>query len=237
MATTAALALVGCETMSATSDVADGRFAEARAIDTILPAACDYPQAFGPPTHAGAACPEVRGMKVVATITQDPDAAAENEASGFLQVHEGPPLTSGNFVIVPSKEGFTTRSNRGTEHYHVQAFRWAPSVTSPDATLVPLWTTKTDWQPVDSIVGSLGSYTNGYVAQFGPAVAQRQRLPAGARRASSPSQPDEQCRDRDDRSARRHTVRWRCARDRGERDLDRRGRQPVLCRRCVSDDE
>lgn len=132
---------------------------------------CDYPQVFGTAQHTGRACPEVSGLSVVGVITQDPDADAENAASGFLQIHESPPLTSGDWLIVPSKRGFTSIEDRTTEHWHVQAFRWVPSASAPNATLSPMWDAETDWRPVDAVVRSIGYITNGYVQQFAPAIA------------------------------------------------------------------
>lgn len=84
---------------------------------------CDYPQAFGNPAHTGIACAEQVGLRVVTSVVQDPDAPAENAASGFLQIHEGAPLTSGDFVVIPSKKGFTNRFARNTESYSVLS-RW-----------------------------------------------------------------------------------------------------------------
>jgi len=78
-----------------------------------VPDGCDYPQVFGNAAHVGRACPELRGgLSVVKIIVQDPDADAENEQSGFLQVHESPPLTSGDFVVIPSKQGFVSIDDR-----------------------------------------------------------------------------------------------------------------------------
>jgi hypothetical protein len=128
---------------------------------------CDSTQAFGTPSHTGRACPELTGLRVV----QDPDAGAENDASGFLQIHESPPLTWGDWVVIPSKRGFTSVDDRTTEVYSVQAFHWSPSATAPNATLVSAWSADTDWSSIDAVAGSLGSYTNGYVQQFAPAIA------------------------------------------------------------------
>jgi hypothetical protein len=126
-------------------------------------------QNFGTADHGGKACPELHGMQVLKTITQDPDADAEGV--GFLSVHESSPLVSGDWVIVPGKTGFTGKLNRSRERWNIVAYRWTPSVSAPDAELVPVWKLETNWQPVDSIVRSLGFVTNGYVAQFGPALA------------------------------------------------------------------
>jgi hypothetical protein len=133
-------------------------------------AGCDYTQAFGNASHTGNACPGIRGMRVVQTITQDPDADAENTFSGFLQIHASPPVVSQDWVVIPSKRGFVDGFDRSPERYSVQAWKWTPSVTATDARLLPAWTADTTWQPVDGIVGSFGSYTNGYVQQFAPAL-------------------------------------------------------------------
>jgi hypothetical protein len=135
-----------------------------------LASPCDYPQAFGTGDHGGTACPEVTGLRVVARLEQDPDADAENRDRGFLQVHESPPLTSGDFVIVPGKSGYTSIFDQSTTRWDVRAYRWSPSVTSPGATLAPIWTQKASWQPVDAIV-SPTAYTNFYVPMFAPAIA------------------------------------------------------------------
>lgn len=74
-------------------------------------------------------------------------------------------------MVVPTKTGFVSTADRSTEHYGVSVYKWQPNVTAPDATLSLIWTATTTWQPVDAIVGSLGSYTNGYVQQFAPAIA------------------------------------------------------------------
>lgn len=137
----------------------------------VPPVVCDYPQAFGNASHTGIACPELNNMTVVATIVQDPDADAENAFSGFLQIHESPPLTLGDFVVVPSKHGYVDSFDRSPEHYSVQTLRWVPNVSAPGALLVPAWNLDTDWQPVDGVIKSFGYVTNGYVQSFGPALA------------------------------------------------------------------
>lgn len=153
--------LIGCQGVDAVVDETS----------TELAAACDYAQVYGNASHAGIACPEVVNMEVVKVITQDPDANAENDFSGFLQIHESAPLTSGDYVLVPSKSGYVNSLDRSPERYHVQAFRWSPSVTAPGATLEEAWKLDTDWQPVDGVIASFGYVTNGYVQQFQPAIA------------------------------------------------------------------
>lgn len=128
-----------------------------------------WAQNFGTADHGGKACPEVHGLTLLKAIVQDQDADAEGR--GFLSVHESSPLVSGDWVIVPGKSGFISRADRSPEHWDIVAYKWTPSVSAPDAELLPVWKLETNWQPVDSIVRSLGFVTNGYVAQFGPAIA------------------------------------------------------------------
>lgn len=132
---------------------------------------CDYPQIHGNATHAGKACPEQTNLRVVAQVLQDDGAEAHAEQRTFLQIHHGPPLTSGDFAVVPSRTGFVSVDNRHPEGYHIQTLRWDRGVMADGAKLVPAWTAKTTWQPVDSIIGSDDFVTTGYTAQFGPAIA------------------------------------------------------------------
>lgn len=142
-------------------------------------ATCDYPQAFGNAAHTGNACAAgPRGLQIVKQIVQDADADAEFNDFGFLSVHESPPLTSGDYLIVPSKEGYVDPFDRSPERWFVQGWKWvcaagqvAPCVTKPGSTLQHIYDVRTGWQPVDSIVGSIGSYTNGYVQGFYPAIS------------------------------------------------------------------
>ena len=131
---------------------------------------CDWPQAFGTPSHAGHACPEIHGMHVAQRIVQDPDADAIVAQDGFLQIHLPPVLVSGDWVIVPTITGFTDVFHRETEVYHVTAWRWSPSVTAVGAHLDFAWSVDTDWQPVDAVVSPL-FITFGYVQQFGTAIS------------------------------------------------------------------
>ena len=138
-------------------------------------AICDYPQAFGNAPHAGLACPSIDGMRVAAAIVQDPDVVEENTQTGFLSIHESAPLTLGDYVVVPSKRGFTSVSDDNgfrppTETWFSAIYRWSPNVSAPSAALLHVADADTDWQPVDVIMGSFGSYTNGYVQGFFPAI-------------------------------------------------------------------
>lgn len=130
-----------------------------------------WTQAFGNAQHGGNACPALRGMRVVTTLTQDVDAQAENDEGGFLSKHEGPVLTApGGWVYVPSSSGFTGTSTR-TDRYAMTAYRWSSGIPTPGATLDKAWSTPTDWTPVDEAVKSFGFVTNGYVQMFGGVAA------------------------------------------------------------------
>jgi hypothetical protein len=156
------LVALGCLTMACTAGI-DPLPAVESVPARAAPALCDYPQAFGTADHAGLPCPELHGMRVAAKIVQDDLADEENEDSGFLQVHESPPLTSGDFVVIGHKSGFVSG-------YDVRGYRWVPSVDAPNAVLSPIWEVPTDWQPVDGVVGSHFYVTSGYVAMFAPAI-------------------------------------------------------------------
>lgn len=139
-----------------------------------MASAGEYNQLFGTPQHAGVAGTEQTGLHVVARIRQDSDVDKRLNTSGFLQVHEPPPLVSGDYVVVPTTQGFTEPEDffeKSTTKYGVRVFRWSPTVTAPDATLVPVWETITDAQLVDQVFCSFGCQTNGYEALFGPAIA------------------------------------------------------------------
>lgn len=134
---------------------------------------CDYNQVFGNATHTGRACSRGPvGMTVAQRLLQDPDAQAESDQFGFYALHPSSPLTSGNFLIYGAKAGFVSVDDRSPETYHVQAMQWSPSVTAPNAQLVPAWTAKTSWKPVDALL-SIGGWTNGYVQQFQPIVVNQ----------------------------------------------------------------
>jgi len=135
---------------------------------------CDHPQLFGTAQHAGLACPEQTNLRVVATIQQDADVAKRLNTSGFLQVHEPPPIVRGDFVVVPTTQGFTEPVDffeKSTTRYGLKAFRWTPSAGAPDAELRPIWDTITPAVLVDQAFCSFGCQTNGYEALFGPAIA------------------------------------------------------------------
>ena len=157
--TLAAVLVAACSTEQVTQGEAE------------LASVCDYPQVFGNASHTGLECPEQSGLRVVAKVLQDPGADGKNDGSGFVQFHYGPPLTNGDFVIVPSTAGFVSVEDRSPERYHVQALRWIGGVMSPGAQLKPVWTARTDWKPIDGVIGSFDYITNGYVQQFAPAIA------------------------------------------------------------------
>lgn len=133
---------------------------------------CNEPQVFGSPSHGGAqGCPALTNMHVVKQIVQDPDADAVSDQDGFYQFYGMPVLTQGDWVVVPTKSGFTSVLDRTTERYHVTAYRWFPSVTSPNRELVgPMWSADTDWTPVDAQVNPT-YITFGYVQAFGAAIS------------------------------------------------------------------
>lgn len=160
------LAIAACDSGAEQADVV-------QAADIAKPLGCESPQLFGNAQHAGAACKEQVGLHVVDQIQQDSDVQARLNTSGFLQVHEPPPLVKGNFVVVPTTQGFTEPQNffeKSTTRYGLKTFRWVPSVTAPGAILTPIWDTLTDAVLVDQAFCSFGCQTNGYEALFGPAI-------------------------------------------------------------------
>lgn len=135
------------------------------------PGACDWPQIYGSADHSGRVCPEIGGLTVVDRLPQDDDADAEIESNGFLQVHEGSPLTLGDYVVVPHKRGFTDVFHEGTTVYTVDVYKWSPSVLAASATLERQWSVDTDFATVDAVLCSFGCMTNGYVQEWDLAVA------------------------------------------------------------------
>jgi hypothetical protein len=113
----------------------------------------------------------LHGLTKIAELPQDADWAAEVDSNGFLQVHQSPVVTSGDWVVVPSKDGFTDVFNEATTRYHIAAYRWNPSVTAVGAKLGLAWTADTDFATVDGAVCSFGCMTNGYVQQFAVTIA------------------------------------------------------------------
>jgi hypothetical protein len=150
---------------------------------------CDWTQAFATPTHGGRACPEQRNLRVVQQLMIDPDADQEVADNGFLQIHYGSPLTFSDFVVVPVKRGYGgnginadgTVSPRPAETWGLQVWHWSPSVTAIGAALSQVWSADTTWEPIDTAIGSFGSYTNGYVQEFGLALANGSVYSLGAR--------------------------------------------------------
>jgi hypothetical protein len=138
---------------------------------SIGPLACEYPQTFGNSAHTGIACPELTNMHVAQVITQDPDADAEAEFSGFMQIHASAPLTKGDWAVIPAKSGFVDGFDRSPERYHVEGWRQDQGVFVRGSRLTHEWSFRTDWQPINGVMASFGYVTNGYVQQFGPAIA------------------------------------------------------------------
>lgn len=153
-----------CAGVGVDVDVGDGV-----SVSELVADPCDYPQAFGNGTHTGTACKEQRGMKIVATLLQDPDADEEFNQRGFLSVHESPPLTQGDFVVVPGKANFTNIFDRTGQTWNVTGYKWSPSVMAPNATLNKIWSYQTDWQPTESLTGAF-SYATGYENLFAPVL-------------------------------------------------------------------
>ena len=130
------------------------------------PSLCDWTQNMGTAQHVGKLCPELHGLRVAYTLRQDPDAKAEasDPNTGFLQIHEGSPLTSGDFVAVPVHRGANPLDRSG-DTWAVDLWRWMPSVTAANAHLTHVTLVSSTWQAVDSI-RSFGFVTNGYVQQM-----------------------------------------------------------------------
>lgn len=153
------------------------------------PDPCDWPQAFGAADHGGRPCAEQRGLSVVAQFILDPDADQESSDNGFLQIHYGSPLTSGDFFVRPVKRGYAGNGiaadgsvgPRPAETWGIAVGRWSTGVLDPGAQAETLWTADTAWLPIDSVIGSFGSYTNGYVQEFGLAIANGSVYALGAR--------------------------------------------------------
>jgi hypothetical protein len=134
---------------------------------------CDYPQTFGTPTHTGKICQSLHGMQVIATLRQDPTAKVTNDFDGFLQIHQGAPLTSGNFLAFATHVAGNLENpdDRSLDVTGVDLWRWSPSVTAPNAELLHVATIASSWQSVDGSVASFGYVTNGYMQQAPVAFA------------------------------------------------------------------
>lgn len=147
--------------------------------DVVIAGGGDYSQIFGNAQHAGNAGIEQTGLHVVATIEQETlqQTADRLRTSGFLQAHYPPPLVRGDFVVIPTTSNFTEPLfffEKSTVKYGLKALRWLPSVSSPNATLAPIWTIDdVDGQGilVDGAFCSFGCQTNGYEALYAPAIA------------------------------------------------------------------
>lgn len=140
---------------------------------------CDYPTAFGTPQNTGLACPQVRGMKVVAQYVQDESLDGVVAEAGFGQIHEGAPLTQGDYFLVPEHHAGNPAhpaTDRKNDSYSVTVRRWPLGVANRTAVNVPVtaWSAKTTWQPTDSLIGnsfgSPGGGTNGFEMGFYPAI-------------------------------------------------------------------
>lgn len=175
--TTAALALLvavfGFQATGCDRPAADGSSEqEADSGPVAAPTAvgesnCDYPQTFGGTTHTGKLCQSLHGLQVLSTLRQDPTAKATNAFDGFLQIHEGAPLTSGNFLAFATHiaGNLANPDDRSLDVAGVDLWRWVPSVTAVDAQLVHVAAIPSTWQSVDGAVASFGFVTNGYMQQ------------------------------------------------------------------------
>lgn len=132
---------------------------------------CDWTQNMGDEAHLGKLCPAPHGIRLVAVLTQDPDAAAQaaNPRTGFLQNHEGSPLTFDDFVAFPVHHG-ADPNNRTNDTWAMDVWRWVPSAVDPGAFLVHVTTLSSTWRAVDTI-RSFGYVTNGYVQQMPSAIS------------------------------------------------------------------
>lgn len=141
---------------------------------------CEYSQAFGNAAHTG--CPTLprHGLRVVASFIQDFDAPARVASQGFLQINEPATVVAGDFVVLPKVSGYHGDPADPTQTWTPQILRWkcaphkiAPCVNHKDSTLVPTAEVSTDWKPTDAVLGSFGTFSNGYVGGYYPAIAQR----------------------------------------------------------------
>jgi hypothetical protein len=134
------------------------------------PSLCDYPMALGTPDHVGRACPTLHGLRVAAVLPQYANAADSVAANGFVQSNEGPTLTMGDFVAVPTHAGTDAAFHVG-DTWGIDLWKWSPSVLAPGATLQHVAAGATSWLAVDTAVRSIGFTTNGYVQALMPAFA------------------------------------------------------------------
>ncbi len=150
--------MLGCEDEDASHSV--------RGV-TGLPdwATCSQGQIYGNAQHTGVQCASVPTLRVLDRVIQDPATAQENEDLGFVGVHYGSALTGQDgTVYVPTKEGYTTLFEKGSQTWGVQALRWNGKK------LAPVWSTSSRWKPFDAI-NPFGT-TAGYESLFQPALTR-----------------------------------------------------------------
>lgn len=166
----AAASACGATTSELDSDSTGGPVGAPPAVSE---SSCDYPQPFGTPAHTGKLCQSLHGMQVLATLRQDPTAKRTNAFDGFLQIHEGAPLTNGNFLAFATHVAGNPANpdDRSLDVAGVDLWRWVPSVTAVDAQLVHVAAITSSWRSVDSVVRSFGYVTNGYMQQASVAFA------------------------------------------------------------------
>lgn len=149
---TVALAACGDSELSTTAESATGGPVGQPPIGTT----CDWTQYMGNTSHTGLRCAPLRGLQVLAVHKQDPDAAAQNAAAGFLQVHEGGVVTFGDFYAFPTHRG-ADPNDRSGDVWGVEIFRWV------DGKPAHVGSVPSSWRAVDAAVASFGYVTNGYV--------------------------------------------------------------------------
>jgi hypothetical protein len=128
-----------------------------------FPASCSSNQIYGNAAHTGTRCGQLSAMQVIGQVEQDPSTAQENEDLGFIGVHYGSTLTGPDgTVYVPTKSGYTSLFNKGSQTWGVRALRWEGKK------LRDAWAVESRWSPIDAI-RPFGT-TNGYESLFQPAL-------------------------------------------------------------------
>src|SRR4029077_13330497 len=95
-----------------------------------------------------------------------PDAKQVNATAGFVQDNLGSVVTSGDYVAIPMHL-VGDQCDRADDTWSADIWRWSPSVTATNASLLHIVEVPSTGKAVDSQVGSFGGPTNGYVQMFG----------------------------------------------------------------------